>query len=1507
MREDQKSPGGRQGNCQDSRPTIGLLIESVSGFGEHQTAIWTGVADAAQERNANLICFAGGRLRYSPIDRFETQRNVLYGLVTADNVDGLIVSSTLGSFAPLEEFRRFCDRYHPLPIVTIGAEIAGIPSILMDNDEGMRDLIVHLIEVHGYRRIAFIRGPEDNLDAEARYRTYKEVLTEYGFPLDLDLVAPGNFLAPSGAAAIHLLLDERKVDFEAVIAANDNMAITALRALQARGMYVPRQVAVVGFDDTEEANALIPALTTVRQPMSKLGERASETLLALLEGEQVPGRVVLSPQLVVRQSCGCLATEVVRARAGEIDGSHQVLGNALAAMRERVLAEIVEAPEALAVESALEETGQLLDAFSAELEGKSPGIFLATLNGILHQVAQADGDVALWQGVISVLRRQILASLGDGEALARAEDLWQQARVMIGEAVQRVQAWRRMQVEQQAALLREISEMLITTVEVKGLMDMVARELPRLGIPGCYVSLYGRSSASVQPRQQKMPAESSRLVLAYDEGGRVELEGEGRVFPSRQLVPDGILRCEKRYSMVVEPLYFREEQLGYVLFEMGPREGMVYEALRGQLSSVLERILLVQQVQRGQEHLHSLYEASSAIVSLQDPQKILQEVVERTCDTVEAWGASVVWVDEGGHAQRLTERELEPIDTDSLVRFSGIAVEVIRSGKQILIDDVQRHVDQASPQQVEDAIDAVGCFPLWLRGRSIGVIWVYYKEPHHFSDVEVNALGLYANQAATAYGNAKRMQELEHLRLATEKLASVAGVQEVLQQIVWSAREVLQADSVVIWSYDPVRQTFLPDELVTDDMEPELVERSREDKPRRSGTAEIVMRRAYLAVTDVDDPEYDYLDLDIHGLRGAGVKSFQGIALQAEDEILGVLYVNYRQHRRFDEEDRSVLETFAYHAALTLKKARLLEQVRTAYNTARVVARASVQADLQSTLNVIAEGTQNALGCDAVTLYVYDQVTSKLGHPPTMVGVNYTDRVKLTENVPEDSIVYKMLRRDEPYIVETVAQDADWRDLRFAKDEGIKSCVAIPLQAAGQKVGVMFVNYRARHSFTGGELDDIELFAHQAAVAIRNAQLYEEATRRTNALQAIYEAGTAVTSTLALDEILTRIVEQALLITGRYGDQARLSYLALKEGTKLRVKAIRPLDHPTGLGGEHEILVDLERDEPIGIIGRAVKTGQSQLVDDVTQDSDYLEYDRETHSQLAVPIKLGQEVIGVISMEHPKLGSFGEQDQQTLEAMAAQAAIAIQNARQYEELRRTKGLVGARTALAWMGMASSTWRHSTAKHALTIQEQAELLRRDMRRLSPPISDKRIADRIGMIQRLAVRIRDKPTTMPLSTEEGLELVLLNALVSERARQLWQNWPYKRVVLHLDLQLPDSATVSANSEWLRRAFDILVENAVEAVAGCKKQEVVIGSRMATGGAEVFIRDTGPGIPEEIRALVGMEVIEKPEDVLGLGMGLLMAQTIVQTYGGEIRVGSTSSTGTTMVIWLPLETKE
>jgi DNA-binding LacI/PurR family transcriptional regulator len=257
-------------NPRDKRPTIGLLTRDVSS--EWGAPLWAGAVDAARERGANLVVFTGGMLG-SP-GGFEGQANVLYELAGAENVDGLVIwTGLLGHHIGPQGMQEFCAQYGDLPVISLELPLEGIPSLMGDFHQGVRDLIVHLIGVHGYRRIAFIRGPEESPTAEERYRTYVDTLAEFGIPFDPALVAPGTFFEPSGAEAVRLLLDERKVEFQAIVAANDHMALDALQALQARGLRVPGEIAIAGYDDARAAQSATPPLTPCGCPCMSGGGR----------------------------------------------------------------------------------------------------------------------------------------------------------------------------------------------------------------------------------------------------------------------------------------------------------------------------------------------------------------------------------------------------------------------------------------------------------------------------------------------------------------------------------------------------------------------------------------------------------------------------------------------------------------------------------------------------------------------------------------------------------------------------------------------------------------------------------------------------------------------------------------------------------------------------------------------------------------------------------------------------------------------------------------------------------------------------------------------------------------------------------------------------------------------------------------------------------------------------------------------------------------------------------
>jgi signal transduction histidine kinase/DNA-binding LacI/PurR family transcriptional regulator/AraC-like DNA-binding protein len=613
MAKHQKPDNKKHARTPNGRPTIGFLNASGLQF-FHQA--WRGVADVAREHNINAISFIGQYVRDTK--GFKAQANILYDLIDAVCLDGLVIQDLMCNMLDPDEAQQFYERYRPLPMVSIGRRrMEGIPCVQSGGYEGMRKAIVHLIEVHGRHRIAFIKGLPNYQPLEERYQAYVDVLTEYGLPFDPARVAVPHDAAEAeqpdwGRVALCRLLDEQEADIDALVTNDDRFAHNLLPELQVRGFRVPDDIALVSFDDEEGSNCLTPPLTTVPIPIYEMGRQAAETLVAKLKGQEVLDQVVDVPsdRLIVRQSCGCLDPNVTQVVAGpvvKIDAT-KPLKASLVEQQENIVAQMRQEVERSVIGLPPDWAEQLLDSFvtalTTALDEEAPDRFLSTLDDILRQVMAADGDIGVWQRVLSTLRRQILPYLSIDEtgtlSRDRVEDLWLQAQAMIGGVVQRALAYRELQAERQRRILNEIGSALATNFDVDDLAEILARELPRLGISRGYLSLYEKP----QPYRYPQPVpEWSRLVVAYDEAepagsSRVAFEEDERRFLSRQLVPPEILPQHEPYNLIVQALYFRNEQIGFSAVEDGPDEGAIYELLRGQISSALKGNLLYQEVQQ---------------------------------------------------------------------------------------------------------------------------------------------------------------------------------------------------------------------------------------------------------------------------------------------------------------------------------------------------------------------------------------------------------------------------------------------------------------------------------------------------------------------------------------------------------------------------------------------------------------------------------------------------------------------------------------------------------------------------------------------------------------------------------------------------------------------------------------------------------------------------------------------------------------------------------------------
>lgn len=644
-----------------------------------QFEIWSGALAAAQDHGANLLFFPADIIRSA--HRFDAQSNVLFDLVNDRNVDGLIIwVGGLISEVGITEAQHTFARYDQLPLVTVGGKLSGHPDISIDNYHGMQAAVEHLVVTHGCRRFAFLRGPQGHPEAEQRFQACVDVLRDHDLPLDDNLVAAGSFHIPTGAAsaeeAVSRWFSTSRIDLDAIVAATDYMALRAIEVIEAHGLRVPEDIAVVGFDDVDDARAWTPPLTTIRQPSYELGRRAVEMVLARMGGEDVPGKVTVASRLIVRESCGCPSQAILQAAAPVIESL--AAPDTPNGQQDELLAGVEEAVQVFALTPG--ELRPLLEAFHDDVQVESSSSFLAVLTSLLRQTFQMRNDPLAWQNALSALRLYANRRYSDRE-WQRAENLISQARVLVTEMAQRSYIRQQLQAKEQAGRLRETSEALITNFEIASLLDVLTEQLPALGFPGFYLSLY---------EDPQHPEAWANLLAACHGQERVELPEDGLRFPTWQLVPEQCLPHRTQFSWVVEPLYFRERQLGLMVFEVGPREGTIYESLRAEISSALQGALLMQQVRfhalqldaAVTETLATVQEMQMTVASTAERAKLVAEAAQKSIEVSQA-GQEAVADSMAGMEATLQRAEATVQQIGALAARTQQIGEIIEAVKEI--------------------------------------------------------------------------------------------------------------------------------------------------------------------------------------------------------------------------------------------------------------------------------------------------------------------------------------------------------------------------------------------------------------------------------------------------------------------------------------------------------------------------------------------------------------------------------------------------------------------------------------------------------------------------------------------------------------------------------------------------------------------------------------------------------------------------------------------------------
>ncbi|MDO5558203.1 MAG: GGDEF domain-containing protein [Oscillospiraceae bacterium] len=285
------------------------LAVIISGIDEeYQSTILSGIHEFAQEHDINIAHFVafGGVLGNIKNDVGEFN---IYNLINYEQFDGaILLTNTIASPKITQKIVNSL-RKSGIPASSIDFDFEDFYHVGIDNKKAMKEVVTHLIEKHGVRTINYVSGPAINPESILRFEAYTEVLGEHQIPFDKERVFQGSFRERDGRMAVTKFLNSSLPLPDAIVCANDAMAIGTISTLEENGIKVPEDIIVTGFDNIYNARNYYPSITSVDRPLKKSGRIACSQIYNCIKGVEQPRSVHLDTRVVEAMSCGCMAKD----------------------------------------------------------------------------------------------------------------------------------------------------------------------------------------------------------------------------------------------------------------------------------------------------------------------------------------------------------------------------------------------------------------------------------------------------------------------------------------------------------------------------------------------------------------------------------------------------------------------------------------------------------------------------------------------------------------------------------------------------------------------------------------------------------------------------------------------------------------------------------------------------------------------------------------------------------------------------------------------------------------------------------------------------------------------------------------------------------------------------------------------------------------------------------------------------------------------------------------------
>ncbi|MDA3900201.1 MAG: substrate-binding domain-containing protein [Spirochaetes bacterium] len=455
-------------------------------------------------------------------------------------------------------------------------------------------------DVEGFYQIHLRRGAVENEAAEIRYRAYYETLQEHNLPFDENLIFHGDFKPEMGEKAIHHYFVENNYDIDAIVFANDEMAVRASCGADKHGINIPDDVAITGFDDTEQSRFLDSPLTTVHQPLYDMAYTGIELLIKSINNETVPLITEMLTYMITRYSCGCFLDKAASV-TGNPAITYDSFPDTFEELRTSIIREIENSSDAgfLGTHVYSDQIQTLLDILQQtlkELPVKSDTFLRKFSDLLLHNITHSR-DITVWQSILRIIRIHTTRLSKSTHSSHDTDELFYNAQVILGQFLLRQEGRQRRVMEDTIWQIRGFSDKINTVYSVELLMASIKDYLNTFGVQGIAICLYEEETENTDNDSWILPHYTT-YGLVMQNGLFTNNETTQSHFKTRRFIHEDLIKREKPSSFMVKPLYNGKTHFGYIIFELFTTIEIFYEMIREQISITFKTISLFQKRMR---------------------------------------------------------------------------------------------------------------------------------------------------------------------------------------------------------------------------------------------------------------------------------------------------------------------------------------------------------------------------------------------------------------------------------------------------------------------------------------------------------------------------------------------------------------------------------------------------------------------------------------------------------------------------------------------------------------------------------------------------------------------------------------------------------------------------------------------------------------------------------------------------------------------------------------------